>query len=96
MKHTTTKTIKNAHNSYIKSNLYTLNDCYTNASYYKQIAYNRCRDLVKEYNGRQSRIIGYNSQTFSFGFIGTINEKPAFFYITKDYDRYIYIDELEA
>ena len=96
MTHTTAKVIKNAHAAYVRSNLYTLNDCYTNASYYKQKAFNYCRDLVQKYNGRQGRITGYNSQVFSYAFVGEIDGKPAFFYITRDYDRFIYIDELES
>ena len=95
MTHTTTKNIKNAHNQYYKSNLYTLYDCYTNHSHNKKQAFDYCRALMNKYNGRQGRIIGYNCMVFSYGFIGTINNRPAFFYITKDYDRYIYIDELE-
>ena len=96
MTHTTTKTIKNAYQSYEKSTLYSLNDCYATASYYKQKAYNYCKDLCKKYGGHGFKIIGYNTTAFSVGFIGYINENEAFFYITKDYDRYIYIDELEV
>lgn len=96
MTHTTTKVIKNAYNSYIKSNLCTLSDCYRNASYNKQCAYDYCLSLMLKYNGQAGCIIGYNCMVFSFGFIGEIYGRQAFFYITRDYDRYIYLDELNA
>lgn len=98
MTHTTSKVIKTAYEQYKKSHLYTLNDCYQNASYNKQRAYNYCRELAHNHDsyivGEPLKIIGYNSQTFSVGFVGIINGKKAFFYITKSYDRYIYFDEL--
>lgn len=94
MTYNKTKTIKNAYEIYLKSNLYTLNDCYANASYNKQKAYNYCRDLLVKYNGRQGRILGYNTMVFSYGFIGEMDGKPAFFYITRDHDRYIFVEDL--
>ena len=96
MTHTTAKVIKNAYNAYLNSNDCTLFDCYKNASYYKQRAYDYCLSLVQKYNGQAWCITGYNSQVFSFGFIGEIDGKAAFFYITRDYDRYIYLDELDS
>lgn len=95
MTHCTTKTIKNAYADYQNSNKYNLSDCYKNASYYKQNAMNYCRKLKYKYNGFYGKIIGFNCMQFSYGFIGTIDNIPAFFYITKDNDRYIYISELE-
>ncbi|MBO5715280.1 MAG: hypothetical protein J6S23_02660 [Clostridia bacterium] len=94
MTHIKTQNIKRAHDTYMRSQLYTLNDCYVNHSYAKERAFDYCRTLVSMYNGRQGRIIGANCMTFSYGFIGEINGRPAFFWITRDYDRYIYIDEL--
>ncbi len=96
MLHCKTKQLKNAYRDYLKSTNNHLNDCYNNCSYYKQKAFWYCQDLVKKYDGSALKIIGYNSQTFSAGFIGYINNKKAFFYITKDYNRFIYIDELEV
>lgn len=89
------KLIKNAYESYLKSYNYCLSDCYSNWSYHKEDAFNYCRDLVNKYEGRQGRIIGYCIMSFSYGFIGKINNKEAFFYITRDYDRYIYLEDLE-
>lgn len=74
-----------------------LSDCYNRYSEAKEAAYDYCLDLVNRYNGGWSyRIISYNTTMFTFGFIGEIDGKPAFFYITRDYDRYIYLDELEG
>ena len=94
MRHTTTKNIKNAYNTYLHSCNCDLHDCYSSFSRNKQKAFNYCLSLVKQYNGQAWAIIGFNSQTFSFGFLGEINGKQAFFYITKSYDRFIYLDEM--
>ena len=94
MTHTTAKCIKNAYQIFLKSDLFTLSQCYTTASTAKHRAFNYCLDLVMRYNATKYRILGYNCMMFSFGFVGEINGKPAFFYITKDYDRYIYLDEM--
>ena len=94
MTHTTTKQIKNAYHNHEKSYYAELWHCYDRFSYNKEKAMEYCKKLMLKYNGQLGRIIGYNSQTFSYGFIGEINGKPAFFYITKDYDRYIYLDEV--
>lgn len=51
---------------------------------------------MHEYNGKALKIIGYNTMTFSVGFLGTVDGRAAFIYITKTYDRYIYIDEMEV
>lgn len=96
MTYSNTKQLKNAYRDYLRSTNYHLSDCYINCSYYKQKAFWYCQDLVKKYNGSGLKIIGYNSQTFSVGFIGEIFGKKAFFYITKTYDRCIYIEDLEV
>lgn len=97
MTHTKNATIKHAFERYANSNLYTLRDCYAKHSTAKENAYHYCIRLYLDTPaGRQPRIIGYNSMTFSFGFIGKHNGKDAFFYITRDYDRFIYLDEIEV
>lgn len=97
MTHSTTQQVKTAYCHYLNSRLYTLRDCYERPSYNKERAFDYCLELVQKYNGRQPRIIGYNTMQFSFGFIGSYDgNKPAFFYITRDYDRYINLDELEG
>lgn len=94
MTHATTKNIKSAFYCYEKSTNYTLSDCYANNSYAKERAFNYCISQMIAHNGSGLKIIGYNCMTFSVGFMGEINGKSAFFYITRDYDRYIYLDEL--
>lgn len=94
MKHTNTAQIKRAYCEYLKSPNWRLWHCYERYSESKEAAYEYCLDLVHRYNGGTYRIIGFNSMTFSFGFVGEINGKEAFFYITKSYDRFIYLDEI--
>ncbi len=91
-----TKQIKTNYKHYLQSSYYNLYDCYNQPSYYKIQALEYCKKLMKKYNGKSLKIIGYNSQTFSVGFVGEIDNKEAFFYITRDYDRYIFIDDLEV
>lgn len=88
------KQLKNVYRSYERSDYYTLNDLYKNASYYKQKAYNYCRDLYRQLNGFDFKIIGGNCMTFSVGFKFYEDNKTYFAYITKDYDRQILLDEL--
>lgn len=95
MTHCTTKTIKDAYARFLNSDLYTLRHCYNRPSENKQRAFDYCVDLWRKYDGQQARIIGYNTTQFSFGFIGSFDgNRPAFFYVTRDYDRYIYLDEI--
>jgi hypothetical protein len=95
MTHTTTKNIKNAYNQYKRSHTTELWQCYDRFSYNKERAMEYCKKLVAKYNGYTGKIIGHNCMVFSFGFVGEYDNRPAFFYITRDYDRYIYLDELE-
>jgi hypothetical protein len=88
------KQFKNVYGSYKRSDYYTLNDLYNNASYYKQKAYNYCRDLYHKLNGHDFKIIGGNCMTFSVGFTFFENGVEYFAYITKDYDRKFLVDEL--
>lgn len=89
------QTIKNAYDRWVNSSLNTLRDCYNNYSVHKENAYNYCWELFRKYNGDVFGIISYNSMVFSVGFTGEIDGKKAFFYITRDYDRYIYLEELD-
>lgn len=94
MTHANTQTLRDAYHRYTKSHTYTLEQAYTNHSRAKQYAWDYCRELEHKYNGYNLKIIGFNSQTFSVGFIGKIGDKDAFFYITRDYDRFILIEEI--
>lgn len=81
-----------AFSRYISSNKRTLSDCYKTFSSAKVSALEYCYKIMDTYNGYDLRIIGHNSETFSVGFIGTIAGQKAFFYITKDHDRFILIN----
>lgn len=89
------KFMKGVFKCYLMSNTYRLRDVYKSYSFYKERAFEYCRDLVAKYNGTQGKIINFNSNVFTYGFIGEIEGKQAFFYITRDYDRYIYLEDLE-
>lgn len=69
-----------------------LGEVYNTWSNAKERAYDYCLELVRKYNGYNYRILGANSCVFSFGFIGEINGRKAFFYITHTADRFMYID----
>lgn len=94
MRHAKRTEIGGAYARYQKATARDLNEVYSRYSQAKQAAYDYCMNLVREYYGYSPRIIGANTCTFSFGFIGVIDGKEAFFYITRDYDRYIFIDEM--
>ena len=97
LQHTNTKHIKRAYEEWKRRGYCTIYDCYANPSTDKRNAWGRCCYLALCFSGytyTTPRVIGYNSKTFSVGFLGEIEGKPAFFYITKTYDRYIYLDEI--
>lgn len=89
------KFMKGMFNHYLMSNDYRLRDVYKSYSIHKERAFDYCRNLVAKYNGTQGKIISFNTTCFTYGFIGEIEGKQAFFYITKDYNRYIYLEDLE-
>ena len=92
MKESNTKQMRCAFTAYKNSKTKTLGECYKNCSYRKERAFMYCMDLCTKYNGTDLRIIGYNCSTFSVGFIGYVNNRKAFIYITAWYDRFMYID----
>ena len=94
MTHCKTKCMRDAYATYARSNACNLSDCYKSASYAKKRAYDYCLSLVRDYKGVEFGIVSYNCTVFTFGFVGEIDGKTAFFYITPTYDRYIYMDEL--
>ena len=94
MTHAKTQALKRAYISYLASTYRSLNDCYVNASGEKHTAFDYCLHLENKYNGENLKIISFNTFSFSVGFVGFINDRKAFFYITRDHDRYIYLDEI--
>lgn len=96
MKHTNSKIIVDAYYRYLKSNDNRLWDVYKSCSQAKVNAYAYCNSKKRELNGRDLKIVSHNSQLFTVGFIGELDNRQAFIYITKDNERFIYLDELGA
>jgi hypothetical protein len=95
MIHCSKKIMRQAYEDWTTSNIYSLRDCYETFSRAKRNAFDYCISLGDKYNANDYiKIIKYNTMAFSVGFVGEIDGKQAFFYITRDYDRYIFIDEL--
>lgn len=94
MRHAKRTEIGGAYARYQRATARFLHEVYSRWSQAKESAYNYCTNLMVEYQGHTPRIIGANTCTFSLGFIGEIDGRKAFFYITRDYDRYIFIDEM--
>ncbi|MBQ8793937.1 MAG: hypothetical protein IJZ63_04240 [Clostridia bacterium] len=95
MTKTNSKIIKDAYRKYLDSSYYDLYDCYSSCSYAKREAMDYCKELANEYLGYNLKIIGFNTSTFSVGFIGQMDGKKIFVYITKNLNRYCFIDTLE-
>jgi len=98
MTHAKTTTMKRAYNSYKyawnKYGYRYLYECYDRPSRAKSEAINYCYELEHKYNGYNGTIIGYNTCTFSYGFLFDKDGKTYFAYITRDYDRLICLDEV--
>jgi hypothetical protein len=96
MTHTRTQQIKRAFEDWKKSNDTELWHVYGRFSYAKNRAFEYCEHQKQMFSGYGLKIISHNTFSFSVGFIGIIDNKEAFIYITKDNDRYIFINELEG
>ena len=94
MKLLKTQQIKNAYQRYLNSDYWTLWHAYTGPSYNKERAWKYCEDLENKYSGFGLRVIGYNSSTFSAGFIGVVDGVDVFVYITHANDYYIPLADL--
>ena len=93
MEENNTKVMRDAYQKYLSSRCDGLYAAYKNPSNAKRRAWKYVQDLCYDYNGYGLRVVGHNSMVFSGGFIGYINDKKAFFYITPGYNRYMYIDD---
>jgi len=71
-------------------------DAYEKPSIYKVRAWERCKGLAVELDGTTPLILGKNTMQFSVGFIGYVNGLKAFIYITKDYNRYMPLEKMDA
>ena len=77
-----------------KNTLYNLDDCYKNYSAKKCSAYACCRIMQDMMNGSMGTICGHTQQFFTYCFMCKIDGKDSIAIITKDYHRYIFIDEV--
>jgi len=91
MEYVTSRSIRRrlgqVYQSYLNSNLYDLDDCYT--SHYsndKYCAYCDCERIREKYHGRDMKITGYNGWCFQVGFTYYKNNCMWFAYITKDHN----------
>jgi len=81
------------YDSYLNSNNRALYQVYENYSLNKQYAYERCVSLMNDLDGYDLRIISANTMQFTVGFeFEDASGNPMFAYITRDYDRYCYLN----
>ena len=103
--HTKSKAMKYAYKRFQESTDYRLDSVYCNYSKDKEYAFWECCNIMHESkNPSLLRILSHNLMQFSVGFTydreclndetGEVTAKRAFCYITKNYIRWAYIDEL--
>lgn len=63
-------------------------DCYKSCSREKHAAWLNCMDRMLTLNGKGGKIIGYNTSSFSYGFVFEHEGEQCFMWITKDFMRY--------
>lgn len=78
---------RDAYDRYLKSTACSLYDVYDSYSDAKAQAYDHCRQLMKDLNGHDFRIVSYNIMQFTAGFRFEHECKEWFCYITRDYNR---------
>lgn len=79
-------------NDWYYSSAKELYQVYGSYSQAKENAMNYCKEMMKKYEGYDLRIISHNSNVFSVGFIFKDDGKKIFAYITRDYDRFAYLN----
>ena len=104
MTHANTRIIRNAYRQYLASNACNLAQVYRRYSIEKARAFGYCQYLAQAHNidgtRVELRILSHNTSVFSVGFMGVYPHPktgellPAFFYITRDHNRYIFLHEL--
>lgn len=89
-----TSAMRNAYERYLVSAKYDdLYKAYRTPSPRKRAAWDYCKRLMKELDGKNLRIIGFNSMMFSAGFRYEKDGKPVFMYITKGGNKEAEIDD---
>lgn len=96
MTHTKNRQIKRAFEDWKKATATELWHVYGRFSQAKVNAMEYCKSLMEKHNGYGLRIVSHNLNVFTVGFLGEIDGKEAFFYITRDYDRFATVDELNG
>lgn len=94
MKKVNNRQIKDAYQRWTKSTDTTLGQVYKNCSTAKYRAYNYCINLMDKYNGYGLKILGYNCNFFSVGFMATVDGVDVFCYITYANNYYIPVKNL--
>lgn len=82
--------LKSAYQRYLMSDYTTIYKAYKKPSWKKEKAWEHCQDLCKKYNGTDLKVVGKNDNYFSAGFVGKVDGKKAFVFITVCYNRYLY------
>lgn len=73
------KDLNSYYQRWLNSTENTIYKAYSRPSVYKVRAWERCEDIMQEYDGYNLRVVGYNSQTFSAAFTTDTD----FYVITK-------------
>ena len=77
-----TKKMESAYWRYKMSDRFNLYQAYNSFSKAKAEAWEYCEKLCEEYNGKELKVIGANSNFFSAGFLFEEDGKDMFMYIT--------------
>ena len=86
---TNSKLIKSAYRSYLTSEWQNIYQAYKNPSRRKVSAWESCTELCKKYDGRNLKVVSKNCDYCSAGFIGYVDGKRSFVWITACYNRYM-------
>ena len=73
------KNLNSYYQRWLNSTENTIYKSYSRPSQYKALAWERCKDIMQEYDGYSLRITGYNGFTFSAAF----TTDDTFYVITK-------------
>lgn len=88
MKKSNTKLMEAKFRQYLGSTNRSLGDVYDRYSQAKEEAWEACKAICKKYDGRDLKVVSYNDNYFTAGFLFTENGKDNFCWITKDHVRY--------
>ena len=78
---------------YEKSDMYSIYDAYGRPSYRKVEAWNRCKDMAREYHGESLKVISHNTYMFTAGFTFEADGKKMFMMIAPSSNLAVEIGE---